>query len=371
MTKSICLCAAMLCCVMAVPAPGADAANTEALAPIRTPPFGVQTRWPFYKPTKYLHIKEYDMHILGTVSVTDWMMRESCTLVRNMVSALKRPEDRAQFAGHQTYLITDADPALPGSRQGHRNTGGKGFSLFNEALVCRAATDTIRPDMKPVFRAWNTPVHEFGHAIEHTLGLEARSDALYKRHAKHYNPDVAREYFAWATQQWFASTRNGSGRETLPGWHAEYLASIFAVSKRWVPKCPDDRPPLLALAQGNSALKTEISEEPLRATQLEDLPGEYRRSPAQNDWHAGVITIEKRDDANTPTELRWTNRAGRSWPLFPAADGPHLRTGKENPYYRSNRPAAQEFRIAFDTQESRDPPRPAGFWFQHGLFVKQ
>lgn len=221
---------------------GTQKDGTRSDPKIEKPPAGVQTIWNFYKPTQYLRIDEFNIHVFGTATVSEWMMRESHALIRNMVAALKRPEDRREFAEHQAFLITDADPDLPRSVPGHRNTGGRGFSLFNEVLVCAKAVDTIRPNSRPVYRGWDTPVHEFGHAIEHTLKLESRSDELCFENTPDYDPNVAREYFAWATQKWFASDCVDSpGRKALPEWEYDYLATIFSKDNEWVPS-QDPRP---------------------------------------------------------------------------------------------------------------------------------
>lgn len=202
--------------------------------PIESPPPGLQPVWRIYRPVKYLKIEPYNIHVLGTATVSDWMMRESHLLITNMVAALTRAEDREKLAGHQAFLITDADPALPGTT-GQRNGGGKGRSLFNEELVCREAVDTIRPTLAPAYRGWNTPVHEFGHSIEFALGLQARSDALFSKHVKNYNPKVAREYFAWAVEAWFESASHSKGRGAMPKWQYDYLATVFSAANTWKP----------------------------------------------------------------------------------------------------------------------------------------
>lgn len=187
---------------------------------------------------------DLQIHVFGTETVSEWMMQQSFVLIHSMVSALKQPEDRRKFAGHQAFLITDKDPDLTsiGSVAGHRNTGGSGFSLFNEVLVCAKAVDTIRPNAPPEYRGWDTPVHEFGHSIELTLRLEARSDKIFSSNLPNYDPKVAREYFAWATQMWFASDRVPSqGRQAMPRWEYEYMATIFSTDDEWVP-CSSPRP---------------------------------------------------------------------------------------------------------------------------------
>ena len=200
---------------------------------IKPPPKGVQTMWPFYKPTKYLLIKEYTVHVLGTKTVSDWMMRESYSLIRNMIAALKRPEDRKKFSGHQAFLITDADPDLTqiGADKGHRNTGGSGFSLFNEALVCTQAVDTIRPSEAPEYRAWDTPIHEFGHAIELTLDLTSRSAVVFTNEISK-EPVYADEAFAWTTETWFRSRKE---RESMPKKQFEFFSAVFSNEYDWFP----------------------------------------------------------------------------------------------------------------------------------------
>ena len=223
--------------IVLAPAAFAQQSVADPALIIQSPLKGVQTVWPFYKPTKYLYIKEYNIHVLGTETVSDWMMGESYSMISHVVAALKSPEYRNKFSGHQAFLITDADPDLSivGSVKGHRNTGSRGKSLFNEALVCTTAVDTIRPNGPPVYRAWEVPIHEFGHSVEHTLQLESQSDAIYSKNVPNYNPKIAREYFAWATEKWFASRINSKGREAMPKWEIEYLSSIFSQDDPWVP----------------------------------------------------------------------------------------------------------------------------------------
>ena len=347
---------------------------------IQTPPFGVQNKWPFYEPTKYLKIESFNIHILGTPSASDWMMRESYFLIRNMVAALKRPEDREKFSGHQAFLITDDDPALPGTRE-QRNTGGHGFSLFNEDLVCTKAVDTLYPNAKPVFRAWDTPVHEFGHAIEETLKLQSKSDAVFSQQVQNYNPKVAREYFAWAVQAWFASSGEAHGRNTMPDWQFKYLSTIFAVENKWTPVCNGVRPSRKAAQNaGTIASKSPTMEQNAkresalslaRHVNFESLAGNYQRNPVENKWHAGSISIEKRDNKGRPIVLRWTNRAGKSWRLFPDLESGGLRTDEENPYYSSDPKSGRLFKLAFDrAKNTAFPTNASGFWFQNQLFVR-
>jgi len=207
---------------------------------IRQPPRGLQSRWRFIRPTKYLFISDLKIHVFATPSVPDSMMVQSFVLITHMVSALKNTNDRAKFAGHQTFLITDSDPDLAGfgGREGQRNTGGDGFSLFNTSLICTTAVDTLRPYSPPTYRAWDTPVHEFGHAIEFTLGLQGRSDTAFALNAPRYDVSLAREYFPWAVGLWFDADPSGTGRkrDDLLSWENDYLSSVFSKSSTWTTK---------------------------------------------------------------------------------------------------------------------------------------
>lgn len=229
--------------IFSVACPLVVAANFVA-PEIKNPPRKVQTMWKIYKPTKYIHIEEFDIHVLGTSTVSDWMMKESSVLIYHMVRALKSRSDQRRFRGHQAFIITDDDPDLThdGGDEGHRNTGGKGFSLFNEALVCAKAVDTLYPDEEPAYRAWDVPVHEFGHAIEETLDLEKDCRRVFKKYLPNFDRDVASEYFAWATQVWFASDNvPSSGRKSMPTWQYKFLSNIFDENQKWFPS-QDPRP---------------------------------------------------------------------------------------------------------------------------------
>ncbi|MCX6907372.1 MAG: hypothetical protein NTY01_04945 [Verrucomicrobia bacterium] len=216
------------------PVTGPVVTLTDGATHIQKPPETIRPAWVIYPPAKYLRIDPYNVHLLGSATVSDWMMRESYNLIYNMLGALKNPEDRAKFSGHKAHLITNADPPLPRTKS-QRNGGGKGVSLFDEDIVCTEAGDTMYPDRKPVYRGWDTPVHEFGHSIEYALGLQSRSDTVFSEHVKNYDPKLAREYFAWSVGEWFESTRNAKGRKAMPDWQYDYLSTIFSAKNKWKP----------------------------------------------------------------------------------------------------------------------------------------
>lgn len=60
---------------------------------------------------------------------------------------------------------------------------------------------------------------------------------------------------------------------------------------------------------------------------VEELIGEYRREPVENDWHKVVVS------AGTTGDLTWRNSAGVSWELTVVGD--QLRTGEDCPYGES------------------------------------
>lgn len=356
-------------CVCLVHAGARNGSETEELAPIVVPPFGAHNRWPIYNFTQYLYSKKYDVHILGTPGVSEWMMRESQNLVEQLIGALKSPEDRKKFAGHRNYLVTDADPSIPGAVLGHRNTGGKGLSMFNEMMACATSVDTIRPNAKPAKREWGTPVHEFAHSVEHTLGLEKRSDEVYSKNLKNYDSKVAREYFTWSVQRWFDSLRPKQTRESMPKWEYDYIASVFDAANNWKPKCT--REGNVYELRKDDAVTSHADDRPapveIGYDEIAAMVGEYSQSEPQNGWHRGEITIEKRDKDGKPSTLKWTNKAGRSWLLYPDLKTAALNTGTANPYHKNANGKA--FYIAFD-KTVLGQPRVAGFWFQGSLFIK-
>jgi hypothetical protein len=210
-------------------------AQTAANVSITTAPSDTQTSWisTKYPAAKYMRIAQYNIHILGSPTVSDWFMRESYDVISNMVGAMKDPLVRAKFNGFQAVLITNADPDL-GGLPGHRNSGGNGWSLFNEAIVRATAVDTIRPNDPAVYRGWETPIHEFGHAVEATLDLFDETKALHA--ANNYPTSGAGlgESYAWALQKWFL-TALGDTRSSFPTWQYNYLAEVFDTNNTWSP----------------------------------------------------------------------------------------------------------------------------------------
>ena len=72
---------------------------------------------------------------------------------------------------------------------------------------------------------------------------------------------------------------------------------------------------------------------------LEGMVGDYeaQESKNMNDWHFGNITIEERNKQGCPVVLRWKNKAGKTWLLFPDLVEGVLRTSLDNPYYNDLR----------------------------------
>lgn len=212
-------------------------AQTANSLVITAPPPNVQTKWSdVYVSTKYLKIERYNVHILGSPTVSDWFMRESQDVIGKIIDAMIKPEDRLKFWGFQALLITNADPDLVGRGgvPGHRNSGGNGWSLFCEDIVCVTAADTIRPNDRPEYRGWETPLHEFGHAVELTLGLRETTRAI--RLANNASLDGAYywETYAWAVATWFSENPIGA-RAGFDRWEYDYLATVFDPTNPWAP----------------------------------------------------------------------------------------------------------------------------------------
>ena len=72
---------------------------------------------------------------------------------------------------------------------------------------------------------------------------------------------------------------------------------------------------------------------------LEGMVGDYEVQEVTNpgDWHFGTITIEERNKQGCPVVLRWKNKAGKTWLLFPDLVEGVLRTSQDNPYYNDLR----------------------------------
>jgi len=210
-------------------------------ADITTPPAGTQTYLTeTYVPAKYLSVETEGvrMHVFGSSTVSNWMMVQTHSMAKNIVASIASADQRAKFEGHQFLVITDSDPEIPGARPGQRNTGDVGITVINEVLVCATAVDTIRPDNAAEYRAWDTPIHEFGHSVERTLGLKPITMSLEEQVNPNYDTSVSDEYFAWATQKWFdADLRGRCGFAAIDSFENSYLYSVYETSQIWKPTC--------------------------------------------------------------------------------------------------------------------------------------
>jgi hypothetical protein len=202
---------------------------------IKSPPTTLAKRYSAqYNYKKYLWMPQYNIHIIGTATVSDWFMRETYWILNNMMGAV-RPEHRSKFYGHQALLVTDLDPDLSFDRGsvGSRNTGNIGWSMFSENLVCTTASDTYS-GAQAIYRGWETPIHEFGHTIELTLGLRETTIARRQANGAPTSPSYNAELYAWAVEKWFA-VRPTSSRSQLPTWERNYLAEVFNINNTWSP----------------------------------------------------------------------------------------------------------------------------------------
>lgn len=106
----------------------------------------------------------------------------------------------------------------------------------------------------------------------------------------------------------------------------------------------------------------------LRRLRLDDLLGEYRHEPMQNDWHVGRLA---RETVDGHPALRWTNKAGVSWLLRPDLSVGLLRTGPDCPYFRAGDPEASAFRLRLRRdQDGRWLQQVEGFVFGGGVYRK-
>ena len=159
--------------------------------------------------------------------------------------------------------------------------------------------------------------------------------------------------------QWF-------DRKTWPeGFEGRFEADYYAEAMHKLLRTPQAKPPM------HIALRyAPPPREVLAQVKLEDLVGSYRHRPVQNDWHIGSISVEERDAGGDVAVLRWTNQADASWRLFPGPAAGVLRTGEENPYYKSNPQGERTFRIVLRRDAAGEyRPEPAGFQFQSGFYA--
>lgn len=223
--------------------PTRDSEAQVSQSDVSVPPAGVQTLLlGHYFAIRYLEVVKYKVHIFATRDVNDWMLVKSHEMIKNMIDALSSPSHQDKFKGHQFFIITNRDPIVPNGAPGHRNTGMGNFSIINQDIICRSAVDTIRPDNVPQYRAWDTPVHEFGHSFEILLDPDQGLVKVHEVFNPNHNSAYNNEYFAWAVEKWFNASYAGSyTRDTLDTYVRQYLGQFFREEHSWTPSC-DDRP---------------------------------------------------------------------------------------------------------------------------------
>ncbi|MFK7996993.1 MAG: discoidin domain-containing protein [Granulosicoccus sp.] len=201
----------------------------------------------FYSVEKHRQLVLSDpnltIHIYGTGNVHSWMMQQTEEMARGIVSSIRQENQRAKFDNHHIFVITDDDPDVPfATIPGHKNTGNSRYTVVNQTLICASAVDTIRPNHDPVWRGWDTPIHEFGHSIEFALDLLSASDLVFAAKT------LQREYFPWRVGSWFNADLRYSGvqpsREAMFPTESLYLSTVFDSQDPWQPTCEGAPDPL-------------------------------------------------------------------------------------------------------------------------------
>ena len=211
---------------------------TVSESDVISPPSGVQSQLVgHYAPTKYIKVADYNIHVFGTDNVSNWMMVHTHEMARNLVGSLLSNVDQQKFNDHHIFVITDNDSTI-GTTLGQRNTGSAKYTVMNQVLVCATAVDTIRPNDAAVYRAWDTPIHEFGHSIHEALDILDTFIALEAANNTNYDENLKNEYFAWAIENWFDANLDGScGSSTMQGFESGYLATKFSTNNIWKASC--------------------------------------------------------------------------------------------------------------------------------------
>lgn len=188
-----------------------------------------------YQYSKYTKTPRHGINIIATNNASDDKTCLVSEFTDNMISALRRPEDRTKFAGHTIVLIGAADPAFnikshDGSPQ--RNGGAKNHTILDVDMINHYATNKTTGEI--FYRGWNVPVHELGHSIELKLELQTQSDIFYSMKPG-YNNDFPREYWAWSCGAWFNSNTKNKTRDQMDKDEYEYLSKTFDVNNNWLP----------------------------------------------------------------------------------------------------------------------------------------
>ena len=190
-----------------------------------------------YLPNKYYHDSELNLHFFATSGTSPKKFDATVQVFKKAIDLLK-PENKDSFSGHHIFLITFNEPDVPGAGvKGHKNTGGDGFVVITEELICADSVyDTIRPDDELTDTVWRTPLHELGHSIELTLGISSKTSELLKLNHPNDPSDVEfREKFAWLTESWFNQGLY-TDRNNMQDWEKSYFQELFT-NQDFNPSC--------------------------------------------------------------------------------------------------------------------------------------
>lgn len=195
------------------------------------------TAFQLYQPNTYHHNSKFNLHFFATKGSTANKFDATVEVFTQVIERVK-PEYQSLFSGHHIFMITFADPDVPGAAlQGHKNTGNVGFVIITEELICADRVfDTLYPDNELTDTVWRTPLHELGHSIELTLGIRQKTGELLD--LNHPNEPSDTEYsekFAWLTESWFNQGLY-TDRINMLDWEKTYFGEVF-LQQNFTPSC--------------------------------------------------------------------------------------------------------------------------------------
>ena len=192
-----------------------------------------------YKPDKYMLMRLPDINIcvFMTKYVGQNLVWQLCDFITGIFNSIKKTH-RCIFDKFQVYFISSDDlDVLNASSPGQKNAGGAGFLIINIDTICAYRMEPNYITDQPVHRLWDIPLHEFGLAVEMTLGISDEVAEYYERHIEKFNHDKSPHYFAWSTEKWFGNYLGFIySRGRMAKWEYEYLCEYYEEDYEYVPR---------------------------------------------------------------------------------------------------------------------------------------
>lgn len=144
------------------------------------------------------------VYVYGENGVNSWFLDNTAKVITNMIGSMKSGFNASKLNNYEFFLVNKIVDAC--------------CTSYNSIIV---DTPIICSTIQGTYRSWDTPIHEFGHAINMRSGTEQEQINACQNYGNVAPPkqgeyDYRMECVAWASEFWFNTIQSAYFKKSIP-----------------------------------------------------------------------------------------------------------------------------------------------------------